>query len=148
MFDKKEMKMIKMNKVGEYMMNGEPVFMVMMDLLSDRMDDEYSSEFFDMVVSEDMVPMYVCSNSQKVNGAGVILYKDLLKQFAEKTGSDFYILPSSIHETLLVPVSDQMEVEALRSMVREVNATQVAPEEVLSDNVYIYRREDDKISLA
>ena len=92
--------------------------------------------------------MYVCSNSQKVNGAGVILYKDLLKQFAEKTGSDFYILPSSIHETLLVPVSDQMEVEALRSMVREVNATQVAPEEVLSDNVYIYRREDDKISLA
>jgi hypothetical protein len=121
---------------------------VMMDLLSDRMDDEYSSEFFDMVVSEDMVPMYVCSNSQKVNGAGVILYKDLLKQFAEKTGSDFYILPSSIHETLLVPVSDQMEVEALRSMVREVNATQVAPEEVLSDNVYIYRREDDKISLA
>lgn len=121
---------------------------VMMDLLSDRMDDEYSSEFFDMVVSEDVVPMYVCSNSQKVNGAGVILYKDLLKQFAEKTGSDFYILPSSIHETLLVPVSDQMEVEALRSMVREVNATQVAPEEVLSDNVYIYRREDDKISLA
>lgn len=121
---------------------------VMMDLLSDRMDDEYSSEFFDMVVSEDMVPMYVCSNNQKLNGAGVILYKDLLKQFAEKTGSDFYILPSSIHETLLVPVSDQMEVEALRSMVREVNATQVAPEEVLSDNVYIYRREDDKISLA
>ena len=121
---------------------------VMMDLLSDRMDDEYSSEFFDMVVSEDVVSMYVCSNSQKVNGAGVILYKDLLKQFAEKTGSDFYILPSSIHETLLVPVSDQMEVEALRSMVREVNATQVAPEEVLSDNVYIYRREDDKISLA
>lgn len=121
---------------------------VMMDLLSDRMDDEYSSEFFDMVVSEDMVPMYVCSNNQKLNGAGVILYKDLLKQFAEKTGSDFYILPSSIHETLLVPVSDQMEVGALRSMVREVNATQVAPEEVLSDNVYIYRREDDKISLA
>ena len=48
----------------------------------------------------------------------------------------------------MIPVSDQMEVEALRSMVREVNATQVAPEEVLSDNVYIYRREDDKISLA
>ena len=121
---------------------------VMMDLLSDRMDDEYSSEFFDMVVSEDMVPMYVCSNNQKLNGAGVILYKDLLKQFAEKTGRDFYILPSSIHETLLVPVSEEMDVESLRSMVREVNATQVAPEEVLSDNVYIYHREDDKIALA
>ena len=122
---------------------------VMMELLSDRMDEENTKEFYDMVVSdEDMVPMYVCTNTQKINGAGVILYKDLLKEFAERVGSDFYILPSSVHETLLVPVSKEMQIEYLRSMVREVNATQVAPEEVLSDNVYIYRREDDKISLA
>lgn len=122
---------------------------VMMELLSDRMDEENTKEFYDMVVSdEDMVPMYVCTNTQKINGAGVLLYKDLLKEFAERVGNDFYILPSSIHETLLVPVSKEMQIEYLRSMVREVNATQVAPEEVLSDNVYIYRREDDKISLA
>ena len=122
---------------------------VMMELLSDRMDEENTKEFYDMVVSdEDMVPMYVCTNTQKINGAGVLLYKDLLKEFAERVGSDFYILPSSVHETLLVPVSKEMQIEYLRSMVREVNATQVAPEEVLSDNVYIYRREDDKISLA
>jgi hypothetical protein len=122
---------------------------VLTELLSDRLDEENAKEFYDMVVSEeDMVPMYVCSNKQRINGAGVILYKDLLKEFAERVGADFYILPSSIHETLLVPVSDQMEVEYLRSMVREVNATQVAPEEVLSDDVYIYRRADDKITLA
>lgn len=122
---------------------------VMMELLSNRMDEENTKEFYDMIVSDDdMVPMYVCTNTQKINGAGVLLYKDLLKEFAERVGTDFYILPSSIHETLLVPLSDQMEVEYLRSMVREVNATQVAPEEVLSDNVYIYRREDDKIALA
>ncbi len=122
---------------------------VMMELLSDRMDEENAKEFYDMVVSdEDMVPMYVCTNTQKINGAGVLLYKDLLKEFAERVGTDFYILPSSIHETLLVPVSDQMEVEYLRSMVREVNATQVAPEEVLSDNVYVYRKDDDEIALA
>ncbi len=122
---------------------------VMMELLSDRMDEENAKEFYDMVVSdEDMVPMYVCTNTQKINGAGVLLYKDLLKEFAERVGTDFYILPSSIHETLLGPVSDQMEVEYLRSMVREVNATQVAPEEVLSDNVYVYRKDDDEIALA
>lgn len=122
---------------------------VMMELLSDRMDEENTKEFYDMVVSdEDMVPMYVCTNTQKINGAGVLLYKDLLKEFADRVGSDFYILPSSVHEILLVPVSKEMQIEYLRSMVREVNATQVAPEEVLSDNVYIYRREDDKISLA
>ncbi len=122
---------------------------VMMELLSDRMDEENTKEFYDMVVSdEDMVPMYVCTNTQKINGAGVLLYKDLLKEFAERVGSDFYILPSSVHETLLIPVYKEMQIEYLRSMVREVNATQVAPEEVLSDNVYIYHREDDKISLA
>ena len=122
---------------------------VMMELLSDRLDEENTKEFYDMVVSDkDMVPMYVCTNTQKINGAGVLLYKDLLKEFAERTGSDFYILPSSVHETLLVPVSKDMDVEYLRNMVREVNATQVAPEEVLSDNVYVYHRADDRIALA
>ena len=122
---------------------------VMMELLSDRMDEENTKEFYDMVVSEeDKVPLFVCTNKQRINGAGVLLYKDLLKDFADMVGKDFYILPSSIHETLLIPVSNQMDVEYLRSMVREVNVTQVAPEEVLSDNVYIYRREDDKIALA
>ena len=122
---------------------------VLTELLSDRMDEENTKEFYDMVVSdEDMVPMYVCTNTQKINGAGVLLYKDILREFADRVGSDFYILPSSVHETLLVPVSKEMEIEYLRSMVREVNATQVAPEEVLSDNVYIYHRDTDKICLA
>ena len=122
---------------------------VMMDMFSDRLDDEDAKEFYDMVVSEeDMIPMYVCTNLAKVNGAGVILYKDLLKEFADRIGADFYILPSSIHETLLIPVVDNMELDYLTSMVREVNATQVAPEEQLSDNVYIYRRATDSIELA
>ena len=119
---------------------------VLTELLSARMDEENTKEFYDMVVSdEDMVPMYVCTNTQKINGAGVLLYKDLLKEFADRVGSDFYILPSSVHETLLVPVSKEMQIEYLKSMVREVNATQVAPEEVLSDNVYIYRRADEHL---
>ena len=71
-----------------------------------------------------------------------------LKEFADRTGADFYILPSSIHETLLIPVADNMELDYLTSMVREVNATQVTPEEQLSDNVYIYRRATDSIELA
>ena len=122
---------------------------VMMDLLGDCLDGEGSKEFYDMAVSgEDKVPMYVCTNDRKLNGAGVILYKDLLKEFADRTGRDFYILPSSIHETLLVPVSEDMEPDYLRAMVREVNATQVAEDEVLSDNVYLYQRATDEIKLA
>lgn len=121
---------------------------VMMELLADRLDEEGCREFYDMVVSEDDVPMYVCTNASKINGAGVILYENLLKDFAQKVGADFYILPSSVHETLLIPVSDQFDVETLRAMVCEVNMTQVAPEEQLSDQVYLYSRECDQIRIA
>ena len=92
--------------------------------------------------------MYVCTNASKINGAGVILYENLLKDFAQKVGADFYILPSSVHETLLIPVSDQFDVETLKAMVCEVNMTQVAPEEQLSDQVYLYSRECDQIRIA
>lgn len=122
---------------------------VLTELLSDRLDEENTKEFFDMVVSdEDNVPLYVCTNAKRFYGAAVLLYKDLLREFAERTGSDFYILPSSVHETILVPVSAEMKVEDLRNMVRDVNATMVAQEEILSDNVYIYRRAEDAIALA
>ena len=121
---------------------------VMMELLADRLDGEGCREFYDMAVSENDVPMYVCSNTSKINGAGVILYENLLKDFAQKVGTDFYILPSSVHETLLIPVSDQFDVDTLRAMVCEVNMTQVAPEEQLSDQVYLYSRECDQIRIA
>lgn len=121
---------------------------VMMELLADRLDGEGCREFYDMAVSENDVPMYVCTNTSKINGAGVILYENLLKDFAQKVGTDFYILPSSVHETLLIPVSDQFDVDTLRAMVCEVNMTQVAPEEQLSDQVYLYSRECDQIRIA
>lgn len=122
---------------------------VMLDLMSDRLDEEDAREFYDMCVTgADQIPLFVCTNETKMQGAAVLLYPGLLKDFAERTGSDFYILPSSIHETLLVPVNDQTEVENLRDMVRSVNETEVAPADRLSDNVYIYKRETDQITLA
>ena len=123
---------------------------VLVDLLSDRMDEETSNEFYDLCVSsEDLVPMYVCTNSGKIHGAGAMLYEGLLKDFSKRTGcDDFFILPSSVHEVLFVPASEGMIPEALRNMVHEVNSTQVAPEEFLSDNVYVDHRAEDRIVIA
>lgn len=122
---------------------------VMIDILSKEMDEEVAGEFFDMMVdADDVVPMYVCSNIMKLNGAGVILYNGLLQEFADRVGSDVFILPSSIHETLLIPVNADMDVEYLRDMVKTVNRTEVAPDEVLSDNVYYYNRLTDRVELA
>lgn len=70
---------------------------------------------------------------------------------AEKTGerlnSDFFVLPSSIHECLILPMSGQFSREMLRKLVQEVNLTQVEEEEVLSDQVYVYKREQGVLSL-
>ena len=95
---------------------------------------------------EDMqqeVPMYVLSNKSRINGASCILYKDILKDFAMVVDKDLYVLPSSIHEVILLPSDGTQESEQLKEMVREINQSQVEKEEVLSDSVYYYRRSDD-----
>ncbi|MCI5610612.1 MAG: DUF5688 family protein [Roseburia sp.] len=95
---------------------------------------------------EDMqqeVPMYVLSNKSRINGASCILYKDILKDFAMVVDKDLYVLPSSIHEVILLPSDGTQESEQLKEMVKEINQSQVEKEEVLSDSVYYYRRSDD-----
>ena len=86
--------------------------------------------------------MYVASVPDKVHGAGVLAYENFMDQAAERAGGDFFILPSSIHEILIVPDNGQMDLQTLENMVREVNATQVAPEDKLTDSVYHYDSKD------
>lgn len=97
---------------------------------------------------EDCTSMYVIKNRLCLNGAGCILYDNILKNFAETMGDDLYILPSSIHETILIPVSDNQLPEYLREMVREINHTNIEVEERLADNVYVYKRSTDTIEIA
>jgi len=77
--------------------------------------------------------MYVLSNKQKINGASAILYAENLPF------KDFYMLPSSRHEVLLVSIECGMSESSLSAMVKEVNATEVKPEDRLSDNAYCYK---------
>lgn len=101
--------------------------------------------------SNDESPkMYVVSNSRNLHGAGVVLYPNILRDFLhgfKEKARGLVILPSSIHEQIIIPYTEYMEVDRLRTMVEEVNSTQVAKEEVLSDSVYVYSVKDDKISL-
>lgn len=82
--------------------------------------------------------MFVLSNVQKVNGASALLDKDIMKAVIERVGTDFYILPSSLHEVLIVPADAGMDVSDLEAMVQEVNDTQVSVEDKLSDHVFKY----------
>lgn len=91
------------------------------------------------------VPMYVLSNCTKMQGAACMLYQDILSDFALVVQDDFYILPSSIHEVILLPAKGENRPEVLREMVEEINETQVEPEEVLSNSIYFFERKTGEI---
>lgn len=80
--------------------------------------------------------MYVLTNSRKLYGAAALLDSKLLARSLGSTTS--FILPSSIHETIFVPVSDEMDAESLNGIIREVNGTQLDASERLSDHYYLY----------
>lgn len=84
------------------------------------------------------IPMYILTNQYRVNGASTILYLGMLEHIRISLGSDYYILPSSIHEVIIVPTLPEIDEQYLSSMVREINRTTVLPDEVLSDSVYLY----------
>lgn len=90
---------------------------------------------------EPLSPMYVATNDIRMRGAGVIAYPDFMEQATEKLGGSFFILPSSVHEVILVSDSIEMRASELKEMVTQINATEVSPEERLTDNVYHYDAE-------
>ena len=91
--------------------------------------------------------MYVLTNRSKIRGATGILNQELLEQFAEQCESNFYILPSSVHEVILLIEGESMDVGELNEMVRQINEDQVPREDVLEDHVYYYDREERKIKI-
>ena len=91
-------------------------------------------------------PMIVATNQVKMHGAIAIKAGDKLAEVADRYKTDLAILPSSIHEILLIPVREDTKFTELNAMVQEVNATQVAPEEVLSNHAYRFNRDERSIT--
>lgn len=90
---------------------------------------------------------YVLTNNNGINGASVWLYPRLLKELACYFGGSFYILPSSIHELLIVADDGQFPEADMLHMVAEVNRECVLPEEILSDHIYHYDREKGAVRM-
>ncbi len=120
----------------------------MTDVLYEIMKTEDGEEFDDddyISKLSDSIPMYVLSNKSRVEGAACMLYPNLIQDFADAIDSSFYIIPSSIHELLLLPAEHDEESREIKSMIREINDTQVSAEEILSYSLYFYDREEGKI---
>lgn len=91
--------------------------------------------------------MYVLTNSEKYWGAVSIIYGGVLEKIAEKIGKDYFVLPSSIHECMIVPEADGLKKEELHQMVREINRSCVAQEDILGDSIYYYSMEKKELEL-
>lgn len=96
-----------------------------------------------MGIEPEMMPdepagMYVATCNHGINGAGCMFYPGFMDQAAEKLGGDFFVLPSSVHEVILLPDKGEMTVRELETMVQEINQAEVQPADRLSDSVYHY----------
>ncbi len=126
-----------------------PVIKTMEEMIKSLSCDYYTDdEIFDYEeTASDAYPMYILTNEKGINGASCLIYKDVIREFAQLIKSDLYILPGSIHELILVPWSCSEDKERFKRIVMDINSSQVPTEEVLSDNVYMYSLEKDAITM-
>ena len=93
-------------------------------------------------------PMYVLTNKRRLNGAVEILDAKVLRRCADVFGKDFIVIPSSIHECLLVPVSEEInDFDYIAKIVRDINDTQVPKDEILSYHVYKYDKQTETMMI-
>ena len=94
---------------------------------------------------DEKAGFFMMTNNLGIDGFGAVLYPGALKDFADGMGKDFYVLPSSRHEALLLPVDGYVAADDLRCLVRSVNETEVAEEDILSYHVYYYDRSKNEL---
>ena len=92
--------------------------------------------------------LYVLSNNARCFGAVWITDRDVLETIGRQLKEDYYVLPSSVHECVVLPCHGESDEHKLSAMVREINSTQVRPEEVLADCVYRYNCRSKVLSVA
>lgn len=104
-------------------------------------------EMLGLNIPPEQEQMFVASVEGNVHGAGVLAYQDFMDKAAERVDGSFFILPSSIHEILIIPDNGKFDLQSLENMVKEVNATTVDPADQLTDSVYHYDAQDKVFEL-
>lgn len=93
----------------------------------------------------DIPRLYVLTNEIQIGGAACMLYPHILSDFADSIDMDLYLLPSSVHEVLILPADEQHDEASLNALVRQVNEEQLPLTQQLADHIYFYSRESKSI---
>jgi hypothetical protein len=99
---------------------------------------EYDENAMKELTEKSNVNMYILTNINRIDGAVCIIYPNLLNDLALSIGSGFYVIPSSVHEVIIVPSENTYESDDIKDMIREINDTQVKLEEILSYSLYYF----------
>lgn len=116
------------------------------ELMKEFFGAEYSGEGEEEPMEEG--DFAVLTTPERTYGASGILRKGLLADYADKVGKNLFLIPSSVHEFIILPDNGNADLEELRNMIKTVNARQVAREEQLSDHAYYYDREKGEVRLS
>lgn len=112
------------------------------DMRRAGMTEEEIDLYFENMGLNDPNPLTVVTNEHQTNGAAVLFYPGQMEKLGETVNGDFFILPSSTHEVLILPDDGGVTYQELKAMVMEINSTQVSPEDRLADEVYHYDTKD------
>ncbi|WP_373799492.1 DUF5688 family protein [Bacteroides heparinolyticus] len=134
--DEKTLKEVAWNNMHDFY---PPEFSTMSNVLS-------SAGYDEILEGVEFVEMYVLSNKEKQYGAAYMFDTEVMSRIAEEIGGDIVVIPSSIHESILLKKQGDTDFDILREMVKEVNCTQLHPTEILSDEVYQYSRDAHVLS--
>ena len=93
----------------------------------------------------DGIPMIILTNRDKRYGAGVVFYPGLLAKISDETGVNLLLIPSSVHEFICIPECEGMDYDDINLLITETNQGIVAENEILSDRLFRYDRENDEI---
>ena len=121
----------------EYAPKNRPVEITPMSKMLEKMMGPEACSMVGMPAGEDE-QIFVATTADQIHGAGILAYDGFFEEASEFLGGSYYVLPSSIHECLLLKDNGFVDKKMLKGMVCEVNATSVAPEEKLTDSVYHY----------
>lgn len=124
-----------------------PVFVKLEDKFRDMLQGIAETDGY-LSGKECESPLYYLGNRSDLYGASVLLYDNLLKDISEASGSGFYLIPSSIHEYLLIfEGSVENNPEFLADMLHTVNREVLTPDLILSDNIYHFCHKSKMLSI-
>lgn len=141
--DEKDLHEQAMKNLGEDGYSIHSLYSMMQEFLEEGFPDRETEE-----QEKSSKEMYVLTNSLARYGAAGMLDGRLLEKFAEEKGKNFYILPSSTHEVLLMPDNGKFDRKELGPMIREVNNSIVSKQDILSDTLYYYDIKKRKIEIS